>query len=160
MKKKNKHIKIYESYLKDNYYEILLEEYSNQSKYKTFKSFIVDKAKKVKNISKNVLNAFKKEGSETSDMLSVFNRHLRTKLNLKTRKDIPTKEELDIALNQLKDIPKLFPFAIVMLATPIPGSSTMYTVFAYFLKKRSNGKINLLPDSFDDILSTEEDKSN
>ena len=78
-------------------------------------------------------------------------------INLKSRKDVPTKEELDEALNQLKDIPKLLPYAIVMLATPIPGSSTMYTVFAYFLKKRSNGKINLLPDSFDDILSTKVD---
>jgi len=154
MKTRNKYVSLYNSFKYNDYYEVLLEEYSNQSKYKTFKSFVVNKAKRVKDISKNVINAFKKEGTETTDMLSVFNRQLRKKLNLKTRKDVPTKEELDEALNQLKDIPKLLPYAIVMLATPIPGSSTMYTVFAYFLKKRSNGKINLLPDSFDDILST------
>lgn len=155
---KIRHIETYESYMKDSldYYEILLEEYSQQSKYKTFKKFIVNKAYRVKGISKNLFNAFKQEGTETSDMISVFNRQLRNKLNLKTRKDMPTKEEMDEALNQLKDIPKLLPFALVMLATPIPGSSTLYTVFAYFLKKRSNGKINLLPDSFDDILSTKD----
>ena len=107
---------------------------------------------RVKEISKNVIVAFKKEGSETSNMLNVFNRRLRNKLNLKTRSDMPTKQELDEALHQLKDVPKMLPFVLVMLTTPIPGSSTMYTVFAYFLKKKSNGKINLLPDSFDNIL--------
>jgi hypothetical protein len=156
MKKKNKHIKLFNH--KKDYYSALLEEYSNQSKYKTFKSFVVNKASKVKDISKNVIGAFKKEGSETSDMLSVFNRQLRKKLNLKSRKDMPTKQELDEALNQLKDIPKLLPFVLVMLTTPIPGSSTMYTIFAYFLKKKSNGKINLLPDSFNDVLSTSNDR--
>lgn len=134
-------------------FEKLFEEYSNQSKYDNFKKFINNKASGAKDISKNVLNAFKNEGLETAEMASVFNRHIRKKLNLNNRKDNPTKEELRIALNQLKDIPKLLPFAVVLLAAPIPGSSTMYTIFAYFLKKKSGGKINLLPDSFDDILN-------
>lgn len=149
--KNNKHIELYKSFTND-YYELLLEEYSKQSKHKTFKKFILNKASRVKEISKNVIGAFKKEGSETSDMLNVFNRRLRNKLNLKTRSDMPTKQELDEALHQLKDVPKMLPFVLVMLTTPIPGSTTMYTVFAYFLKKKSNGKINLLPDSFDNVL--------
>lgn len=134
-------------------FEKLFEEYNNQSKHKNFKKFVNDKARGAKFLSKNILNAFRKEGLETAEMASVFNRHLRKKLNLKNRKDNPTKEELRIALTQLKDIPKLLPFVAVMLAAPIPGSSTMYTVFAYFLKKKSGGKINLLPDSFDNILN-------
>jgi hypothetical protein len=139
-------------------YDKLFEEYSNQSKYFTFKSFIKNKAKDAKAVSKNVFNAFKKEGVETADMLDVFNRQIRKKLNLRNRKDNPTPEELTAALKQLRDIPKLLPFATVMLAAPIPGSSTMYTVFAYFLKKKSRGKIDLLPDSFDDVLDVKDDK--
>ena len=161
MNKDEKYILEYREFLSRNktQYNKLFEEYSKQSKYSTFKSFIKDKAKDAKAISKNLLNAFKNEGTETADMLDVFNRQIRKKLNLKNRKDNPTPEELDAALKQLKDIPKLVPFAAVMLAAPLPGSSTMYTVFAYFLKKKSKGKINLLPDSFDDVLDTKGDKS-
>lgn len=135
-----------------NEYIKLFEEYK-QSRFKTFKDFIIDKSKRAKDISKNTFNAFKNEGFETADMASVFNRHIRNKLNLKNRKDNPTKEELDEALRQLKNIPKLLPYAAILLAAPIPGSSIMYTVFAYFLKKKSGGKINMLPDSFNDVLS-------
>ena len=139
-------------------YDKIFEEYSNQSKYFTFKGFIKNKAKDAKTVSKNLFNAFKKEGVETADMLDVFNRQIRKKLNLRNRKDNPTPEELTAALKQLRDIPKLLPFATIMLAAPIPGSSTMYTVFAYFLKKKSRGKIDLLPDSFDDVLDVKDDK--
>ena len=143
---------------KSNEYEKLFEEYK-KSRFKNFKDFVLNKSRKAKDVSKNVFNAFKSEGIETAEMASVFNRHLRQKLNLKNRKDNPTKEELDEALKQLKDIPKLLPYAAVLLAAPIPGSSAMYTVFAYFLKKKSKGKINLLPDSFDDIFNDREDKT-
>jgi len=121
-------------------YDKIFEEYSNQSKYFTFKGFIKNKAKDAKTFSKNLFNAFKKEGVETADMLDVFNRQIRKKLNLRNRKDNPTPEELTAALKQLRDIPKLLPFATVMLAAPIPGSSTMYTVFAYFLKRNLEEK--------------------
>jgi len=154
MKYKKDHILEFNQFIsesKNSEYQKLFEEYK-QSRFKTFKSFILDKSKRAKDVSKNILKAFKNEGLETAEMASVFNRHLRKKLNLKNRKDNPTKEELDEALKQLKDIPKLLPYAAIMLAAPIPGSSTMYTVFAYFLKKKSSGKINLLPDSFDKVL--------
>ena len=84
MSRKSKHIFEFNEYIKDNndYYQILLEEYSNQSKHKSFKEFILHKANRAKDVSKNVIKAFKEEGSETSDMLSTFNRYLRDKLNL------------------------------------------------------------------------------
>ena len=156
------HILKYNEFILENKsseYEKLFEEYKN-SKFRDFKSFILDKSRRARDISKNVLKAFKSEGIETAEMTSVFNRHLRQKLNLKNRKDNPTSEELEEALKQLRDIPKLLPYAAVLLAAPIPGSSAMYTVFAYFLKKKSKGKINLLPDSFDNIFDGYEDKSN
>lgn len=136
---------------------VIYEEYSKQSKFNSFKSFIKHKANDTKNISKNLIAAFKHEGLETKDMISVFNRQLRKKLNLKSRSDNPSPEELRDALNQLKDIPKLLPYAAIMLTAPIPGSSTLYTVFAYYLNKKTDGKINILPDSFEDVLNIDKD---
>jgi len=140
-----------------NEYFNLYEEYSKQSKFNSFKNFIKHKAKDTKTISKNLISAFKEEGLETKNMVSIFNRHLRKKLNLKNRKDNPSPEELKDALNQLKDIPKLLPYAAIMLAAPIPGSSTLYTVFGYYLNKKTSGKINILPDSFKNVLNIDTD---
>ena len=159
MKDNKKYILKYDEFILESNsreYEKLYEEYK-RSKYRTFKDFLKSKSSRAKEVSKNIVNAFKKEGLETAEMASVFNRLLRKKLNLKNRKDTPTKEELDEALRQLKDIPKLLPFAAIMLAAPIPGSSTMYTVFGYFLNKKTGGKINILPDSFYDVLNKKEE---
>jgi|LakMenEpi03Aug12_release.lakeMendotaPanAssembly.Ray.scaffolds.fasta_scaffold00022_103 hypothetical protein len=108
--------------------------------------------RRAKDIAYNVLNAFKQEGRETSEMMRVFNYHLRKKLRLDTRGDQPTEEEFKNALEQLKEIPKLAPYAVILLSSPIPFSSTMYTGLALYLKRISGGYINLLPDSFNDIF--------
>lgn len=164
-KKKNKlNILKYEDYISElkkyNFNETykLYEEYSKNSKFRSFKNFLKHKAKETKAVSKNIIHAFKQEGNETKNMMLVFNRHLRKKLNLKNRKDTPSPEELKEALTQLKDIPKLLPFAAVMLAAPIPGTTALYTVFAYYLNKKTDGKINILPDSFEDVLNIENNK--
>lgn len=102
--------------------------------------------------AKNIFKAFKSEAGQTSNMISVFNRKLRSKLKLKNRKGNPTPKEIEEALKQLKDIPKLAPYAIILLTSPIPFSSTMYASLSFYLKKVSKGKIDLLPDSFDGIF--------
>lgn len=130
----------------------------NESRFSDFKEYTLYKAKGAKNLSKNIMGAFKSEGKETGKMFTVFNRKLREKLNLKNRKNNPSPEEMKEALQQLKDIPKLAPYALILLAAPIPGSSALYTVFAYFLNKRSNGKINLLPSSFQNVLNVHQEK--
>tara|TARA_R110002074_G_scaffold67007_2_gene158018 strand:- start:10029 stop:10544 length:516 start_codon:yes stop_codon:yes gene_type:complete len=161
-KQKNSVLKYNEYFLKLHNLNIneslaIYEEYSKQSKFNSFKNFIQHKASDTKTISKNLITAFKHEGLETRDMISVFNRQLRKKLNLKDRSDNPSPKELKDALTQLKDIPKLLPYAAIMLAAPIPGSSTLYTVFAYYLNKKTDGKINILPDSFKDVLNIHKD---
>jgi hypothetical protein len=113
--------------------------------------------KKAKSVAINVIKAFKQEGKETSNMLKTFNYQLRKKLNLETRRDAPTPDEITSALEQLKEIPKLAPYAIILLASPIPFSSTMYTGAAIYLKKITNGYLNLLPDSFKDVFKGIED---
>ena len=112
--------------------------------------------KRAKEIAYNVFNAFKTEGRETTEMMRVFNYHLRKKLRLDNRGDQPTEDEFKNALEQLKEIPKLAPYAIILLASPIPFSSTMYTGLGVYLRKISGGYINLLPDSFNDIFKKNE----
>jgi len=121
-----------------------------------------DKLKNAKKIASNIIKAFKSETKETGQMMSVFNRQLRSKLNLNNRSDSPSEKEISDALVQLKDIPKLAPYAIILLLSPIPLSSTMYTSLAFYLNKKSRGKINLLPSSFDnvfDIKKSNDDKT-
>ena len=132
------------------------EEYIMESKFHDFKESTYKKAKDIKNLSKNIVSAFKQEGKETTSMFKIFNRQLRKKLNLKNRSDNPTPEEIKEALSQLRDIPKLAPYALIMLAAPIPGSSALYTVFAYYLNKKSNGKLNILPSSFQNVFNVQE----
>lgn len=109
--------------------------------------------RKARGVASRVISAFKREGKETASMMRVFNYHLRNKLRLDTRGDAPTPEEVKLALEQLRDIPKLAPYALILLASPIPFSSTMYTAAAVYLKKVTKGYINLLPDSFNDVFT-------
>jgi len=113
--------------------------------------------KRAKHVAMNVIRAFKHEGKETADMMRVFNYQLRKKLNLETRRDAPSPEEITSALEQLKDIPKLAPYAVILLTSPSPFSSTMYTGAAIYLKKVTRGYLNLLPDSFSDVFKGIED---
>ncbi len=118
--------------------------------------------RRARSIASKVINAFKQEGMETASMMRVFNYQLRNKLRLDTRGNTPTPDEIKSALEQLKDIPKLAPYAVILLASPIPFSSTMYTAAAVYLKKVSKGYIDLLPGSFNDVftpISDIEDKS-
>ena len=109
--------------------------------------------RRVKGVAVKVFNAFKNEGKETSEMMRVFNYQLRKKLKLDTRGDNPTQEEINMALEQLKDIPRLAPYAIILLSSPIPFSSVMYTALGVYLKRISGGYINLLPGSFNNIFN-------
>jgi len=130
---------------------------------KGFNNYIIDDGisfsslkesyRRAKDVAFRIFNAFKNEGRETSEMMRVFNNQLRKKLNLDTRGDNPTQEEISMALEQLKDIPRLAPYAIILLSSPIPFSSVMYTALGIYLKKISKGYINLLPGSFNNIFS-------
>ncbi len=114
--------------------------------------------RKAKHVAINVIKAFKQEGKETAEMLKIFNYQLRRKLNLDTRRDAPSPEEIEGALQQLRDIPKLAPYAVILLTSPIPFSSTMYTGAAIYLKKATRGYLNLLPNSFNDVFKGIEDE--
>ncbi len=144
-----KHLEPYEKFLNNVYQEI--DESISWSDVKAA-------YKRAKHVAVNVIKAFKQEGKETAEMLKIFNYQLRRKLNLDTRRDAPTPEEIEGALQQLKDIPKLAPYAVILLTSPIPFSSTMYTGAAIYLKKATGGYLNLLPNAFNDVFKGIEDE--
>jgi hypothetical protein len=90
-------------------------------------------------------------------MLKTFNHLLRDKLKMNNRETPPTKEEIDIALKQLKDIPKLAVLASFFggISFVLPGSTQAYLVAAIGIYNSTNGKVNLIPSSFEKILKNE-----
>lgn len=110
-----------------------------------------------KNAGGNLLKAFKGEGKETTDMLKTFNNLLRDKLKMNNRNTHPTKEEIESAINQLKDVPKLAVLASFFggISFVIPGSTQAYLIAAIGMYNSTNGKVNLIPSSFEKMLRDE-----
>ncbi len=90
------------------------------------------------------------EGVDTTKMLQVFGRHGTGKLKLTPAHRHPTPEELEEALEQLKDIPRFLPFFVVVLV-PVPGVTEGYALVALTLEKWLGHKFKLLPSRFRDI---------
>jgi hypothetical protein len=121
-----------------------------------FQGKIPNSAKKTlleaKKISAKIITAWKLEGQDLSKTTQILSQRLACELRISERKDIPSNEETIKALNKLMDIPKLAPMVALMLASPIPGSSMIYLSIANFLRKTSNGKVDLIPERFHKIL--------
>lgn len=98
-----------------------------------------------------LIRAFYLEGKDFRDMSNTFSILLMEKLNIKHRYDIPTEEEVQEAIKQLKDVPKIMPF-VALLIVPIPGAMMSYTLLSFLLHKASNGQVNILPDKFDIVI--------
>jgi len=113
--------------------EILSEVYGINTRYLTHEevivlSGIIKKAKQfVKWSVKKIASAkegLKKEKVETKEMLQIFFKLLKNKLNLKHNSPPPTKEELKRAIAQLKDVGKVALVTAIMLG-PIPGDEPL-----------------------------------
>ena len=97
-----------------------------------------------------MLWAFVMEGVETTRMLHVFGRHGSGKLRLTPVHRRPTPEELAVAMEQLKDLPRFLPFFVVILV-PLPGVTEGYALVVITLEKWLGNKVRLLPSQFRDI---------
>jgi hypothetical protein len=91
------------------------------------------------------------EGADTRRMLEVFGRQGTGKLRLIPTDRQPTQEELDEALKQLKDMPRLLPFVVVVLI-PVPGVSAGYALAAITLERWLGDRFRVLPNRFKVIL--------
>lgn len=116
---------------------------------------LLDRFKLAVRLSKKLFGAFKEEGKETSEMFHTFTKELRTRLRLDSREDSPSEEEIRAALKQLKEVPKLAPYAIMLLMSPIPFTSVFYTMLGLNLYRLSGGKINILPKNIKRVFMEE-----
>ncbi|MBL7825316.1 MAG: hypothetical protein JNJ57_01715 [Saprospiraceae bacterium] len=105
-------------------------------------------------LPRRVLWAFVMEGVDTTRMLDVFRRHGTGKLRLTPAHRKPTQEELDAAIEQLKDIPRFLPFFVVVLV-PVPGVTESYALVAITLEKWLGDRFRLLPSRFQHIFDKE-----
>jgi hypothetical protein len=101
-------------------------------------------AKKAKVHLDKVLKDVDREAEETREMASSFFRLLEHKLNLSTRPDPPSKEEVKAALEQLKDVGR---FSIFVTAVILPGG--VISLIGLELLARQYGiKFSLIPSAF------------
>ena len=98
-----------------------------------------------------IIKAFRLEGQDSKEMMRTFSILLMEKLDIEHRQEIPTAEEVQEAIRQLKDVPKMMPFCALLLM-PIPGVLTSYTFIAFLLYRLSGGQINMLPDKFNVVM--------
>lgn len=113
------------------------------------------KLAEITRLPRRMLWALVMEGVETTQMLKVFARHGSGKLRLTPAHRHPTPEELRVAVEQLKDIPRFLPFFIVIVV-PMPGVTEGYALVAVTMEKWLGDRVRLLPSRFRHILHPEE----
>ncbi len=106
-------------------------------------------------LHKKVIRAWKNEFGDLKNSSSVLSNLLSSKFN---GNEPPSDEEINKALKDLSDIPKIAPLVAIILAAPIPGSSIGYLVIMNSLKKLTKDKIDLVPKRFGEIFNNEEKK--
>ena len=106
-------------------------------------------------LPRQFLWAIVKEGVGTSRMVQTYARHGSGKLHLTPAHNNPTPEELQIAGEQLKEVPKSLVFIVVALI-PIPGFVGGYALMAIAAERWSGDKVKLLPARFRSLLVPEE----
>lgn len=101
------------------------------------------KIRKILRFPRRMLWALLLEGVETHKMMRTFVKAGRGKLLMSTNHK-PTEEEMQQAVEQLKDLPRFLPFVIV-IAAPVPGIIEGYTLLAISLEKFLGNRVSLLP---------------
>jgi hypothetical protein len=116
------------------------------------------KVRKIIRYPKMMLWAFFLESVETKQMVVTFVKQGKGKLLTSTTNHKPTEEELQKAMQQLKDIPRFLPF-FVFVAVPVPGMTETYVILAVTLEKWLGKKISLLPSNFRNIFQKQTPQS-
>jgi hypothetical protein len=91
------------------------------------------------------ISAMGKEAEETEQMARSFFKMLEAKLNLSSRSDPPSAEELRAAIEQLKDVGKFSVFATLVL---LPGGIVSLVGLELLARKFGIKGFNLVPSSF------------
>jgi hypothetical protein len=102
--------------------------------------------------------AFLMEGIETKNMVRTFVKQGKDHLLLSKDSEPPTEEEIRLAMEQLKDLPKFLPF-FVFIAVPVPGVTEGYVLLAVSLEKWLGEKFSLLPSNFKQVFQKKKTES-
>lgn len=97
------------------------------------------------------------EGVETKQMVHTYARHSAGKLLLISKHKQPSKEELDKARQQLRDIPRFLPFFVIVVV-PAPGITEGYALLAITLERWLGERISLLPSQFRKVFKKEKNE--
>ncbi|MDO8367570.1 MAG: hypothetical protein Q7T20_12285 [Saprospiraceae bacterium] len=109
------------------------------------------KFREMTRLPRQLMWAIAMEGVGTSRMITVYARHGTRNLNLRPPHRQPTAEELHVAGEQLRDIPRSLLFLAVFLI-PVPGFVGGYTLAAIATERWMGNKIQVLPTRFRHIL--------
>lgn len=113
------------------------------------------KFREVIRLPRRMLWALVMEGVDTTRMMRVFARHGSGKLRLTPAHRHPTPEEMQTAVEQLKDIPRFLPFFVVVVV-PLPGVTEGYALAAMTLEKWMGDRFRFLPSRMRDAMQPEE----
>lgn len=105
---------------------------------------------------RKVLWALMMEGVETKQMLHAFLRKGRGRLLVSFKSRNPSPEEMQQAIEQLKDIPRFLPFFIIVIV-PVPGVTESYTLLAITLEKWLGEKFRFLPSRLSKVIRGKEE---
>jgi hypothetical protein len=102
-------------------------------------------AEKTGDLIMNTLKAFGQEAEETEQMVRSFFRMLEAKLNLSERSQPPNREEVEAAIEQLKDVGR---FSIFSTLVFIPGGVISLVGLELLARRFGIRGFTLVPSSF------------
>lgn len=138
----------------------------NELKNRTWKSTPVDDespgfaqkySKKTLALMKKGMKAMGNEVNETEEMAIAFFRILEHKLNLNSRSDPPTEEEVKAAIQQLKDVGRFSLFTTMVI---LPGGVISLAGIELLARKLGLKDFTLIPTSFRKKKQENEDLGN
>lgn len=104
-------------------------------------------------LPRQLLLAMMMEGVGTTQMMHTYARQGTGKLNLIPAHRNPTREELNTASEQLKEIPRYLLFLVFFLI-PVPGFVGGYALVAISIEKKFGAKVKLLPTRLRPLFTT------
>jgi len=127
--------------------------WSGEAAYDMAETFAQKAKDSIEYFSKNL----KQESDETTVMARSFFRLLSDKLNLESREEPPTPEEVKQALEQLKDVGRVGIFATISL---IPGGAFSLIGLEILARKFGIEDFTLIPSSFQGIKGNKNSNDN
>ena len=102
-------------------------------------------AEKTKGLIEKAVDGVEQEAKETEEMAQSFFRLLEHKLNLSNRSEPPTDEEVQEAIEQLKDVGRFSIFATISI---IPGGGFSLIGLELLARKLGVKNFTFVPSSF------------